>query len=98
MTAMALRQPNRVSDASWTPAGAASGLGTLLHEFRARAQAAGRTVVQIDGRDVDPSPEGLETAEVASLLEADCRPQLGTSGRRAAIGAVTIRSKRLAAR
>ncbi len=38
------------------------GKTTLLLEFRARARAAGRTVVQVDGRDVDPSPEGLATA------------------------------------
>jgi hypothetical protein len=38
------------------------GKTTLLLEFRARARTAGRTVVQLDGREVDPSPEGLETA------------------------------------
>jgi hypothetical protein len=35
------------------------GKTTLLQEFRARAQTAGRSVVQVDGRDVDPSPEGM---------------------------------------
>ena len=38
------------------------GKTTLLAEFRARARAAGRTVVQVDGREVDPSPEGLAAA------------------------------------
>ena len=38
------------------------GKTTLLREFRARARAAGRTVVRLDGREVDPSPEGFETA------------------------------------
>jgi hypothetical protein len=38
------------------------GKTTLLLEFRARARAAGRTVVQLDGREVDPSPEGLWAA------------------------------------
>jgi hypothetical protein len=38
------------------------GKTTLLQEFRARAGAAGRTVVHVDGRDVDPSPDGLDIA------------------------------------
>ncbi len=38
------------------------GKTTLLLEFRARARTAGRTVVRLDGREVDPSPEGFETA------------------------------------
>ncbi|GIF51486.1 AAA ATPase-like protein [Asanoa ferruginea] len=38
------------------------GKTTLLAEFRARARAAGHVVVQVDGREVDPSPEGLTTA------------------------------------
>jgi DNA-directed RNA polymerase specialized sigma24 family protein len=38
------------------------GKTTLLQRFRARAQAAGRGVLQVDGRDVDPSPEGMQTA------------------------------------
>ncbi|HEU5111157.1 MAG TPA: ATP-binding protein [Micromonosporaceae bacterium] len=45
------------------------GKTTLLQEFRVRAQAAGRGVVQIDGRDVDPSPEGLDAAARRAL---DC--------------------------
>ncbi|GAB3410045.1 hypothetical protein [Flindersiella endophytica] len=42
----------------------AGGLGktALLHQFRVRAQAAGRTVVSVDGEDVDGSPEGLGRA------------------------------------
>ncbi|MFI5908095.1 AAA family ATPase [Dactylosporangium sp. NPDC051541] len=38
------------------------GKTTLLAEFGARARAAGRAVVQVDGRDVDPAPDGLRTA------------------------------------
>ncbi len=38
------------------------GKTTLVQEFRARARAAGRTVVQVDGREVDPSPDGLDSA------------------------------------
>ncbi|GIF68787.1 hypothetical protein Ais01nite_68220 [Asanoa ishikariensis] len=38
------------------------GKTTLLAEFRARARAVGRTVVQVDGREVDPSPDGLTAA------------------------------------
>ena len=45
------------------------GKTTLLLEFRARARAAGRTVVQVDGRDVDPSPAGLRKAVRLAL---DC--------------------------
>ena len=43
------------------------GKTTLLHELRARARAAGRTVVLLDGRDIDPSPEGFESAVVAAV-------------------------------
>ena len=43
------------------------GKTTLLLEFRARARTAGRTVVQLDGRELDPSPEGLETAVRSAL-------------------------------
>jgi AAA ATPase domain len=39
-----------------------NGKTTLLHQFRIRAQAAGRTVVFVDGRDVDCSPEGVLAA------------------------------------
>jgi len=49
------------------------GKTTLLQEFRARAQGAGRSVVQIDGRDVDPSPEGLDTAARLALDRQDDR-------------------------
>nr|BFE58341.1 ATP-binding protein [Dactylosporangium thailandense] len=38
------------------------GKTTLLAELGARARAAGRTVIQVDGRDVDPSPDGLRAA------------------------------------
>src|SRR4051794_39974584 len=38
------------------------GKTTLLAEFRARARLAGRSVVQVDGREVDPSPEAMATA------------------------------------
>ena len=38
------------------------GKTALLHQFRMRAQAAGRTVVFVDGRDVDCSPEGVQAA------------------------------------
>ncbi|NMO57577.1 ATP-binding protein [Actinoplanes sp. TBRC 11911] len=41
------------------------GKTTLLTEFRARAVVAGRPVVQLDGRDVDPSPEGMAVAAAA---------------------------------
>jgi hypothetical protein len=43
------------------------GKTTLLHELRARARAVGRTVVLLDGRDIDPSPEGFESAVVAAV-------------------------------
>jgi hypothetical protein len=49
------------------------GKTTLLQEFRARALEAGRSVVQVDGRDVDPSPEGLETAVRLALDRHDDR-------------------------
>ncbi|WP_203713927.1 ATP-binding protein [Asanoa siamensis] len=38
------------------------GKTTLLAEFRARARAAGREVAQVDGREIDPSPEALLSA------------------------------------
>lgn len=38
------------------------GKTTLLQEFQVRARAAGRPVVQVDGRDVDPSPDGVSAA------------------------------------
>ncbi|MET1058479.1 MAG: hypothetical protein ABWX84_02710 [Nocardioides sp.] len=42
----------------------AGGLGktALLQQFRARARAAGLTVVAVDGEDVDGTPEGLRAA------------------------------------
>ena len=43
------------------------GKTTLLREFRSRARTAGRTVVQLDGREVDPSPEGPETAVLSAV-------------------------------
>lgn len=49
------------------------GKTTLLQEFRARARAAGRTVVQVDGREVDPSPEGMRTAVLVALGGQDDR-------------------------
>lgn len=38
------------------------GKTTLLQQFRARARAAGRTPILVDGRDVDCSPEGFREA------------------------------------
>src|SRR3954447_4873195 len=38
------------------------GKSTLLGEFRARALAAGRAAVLVDGRDVDPSPDAVRAA------------------------------------
>ena len=43
------------------------GKTTLLLELRARARSTGRTVALLDGRDVDPSPEGFEHAVAAAL-------------------------------
>jgi hypothetical protein len=42
----------------------AGGLGktALLHQFRVRAQEAGRPVVRVDGEDFDGSPDGLRNA------------------------------------
>jgi hypothetical protein len=40
---------------------------TLLLEFRARARAASRSVVQVDGRDIDPSPQGPMAALLAAI-------------------------------
>ncbi|MEU8079979.1 AAA family ATPase [Catellatospora citrea] len=50
------------------------GKTTLLLELRARARAAGRVVVQVDGREVDPSPAGVQTAVRLAL-----GPQCGDS-------------------
>jgi AAA ATPase domain len=41
------------------------GKTTLLQEYRTRARAAGRTVLLLDAREVDPSPEGFEDAMAA---------------------------------
>ena len=43
------------------------GKTTLLLEFRIRARAAGRTVLLLDAREVDPSPEGFENAVAVAL-------------------------------
>ncbi|WP_448627279.1 AAA family ATPase [Geodermatophilus sp. URMC 64] len=43
------------------------GKSTLLDEFRCRALAAGRPAVLIDGREVDPSPEGVRAALARAL-------------------------------
>ena len=48
------------------------GKTTLLLEFRTRARRAGRTVLLLDGREVDPSPDGfrnaVEAAEQCGIL------------------------------
>jgi len=51
------------------------GKTTLLLELRARARLAGRAVVLLDGRDVDPSPEGFEHAVAAALGRDASRPR-----------------------
>ena len=43
------------------------GKSTLLGEFRERAMAAGRPTVLLDGREIDPSPDGLRAALARSL-------------------------------
>ena len=43
------------------------GKSTLLAEFRGRAVSAGRPAVLLDGREVDPSPEGVRAALARSL-------------------------------
>jgi RecA/RadA recombinase len=57
--ALAGRSPRRVLFV-YGPGGI--GKTTLLHEMRARARAAGRTTVLLDGREIDPSPEGFTDA------------------------------------
>ena len=42
------------------------GKTTLLYEMRARARAAGRTTVLLDGREIDPSPDGFTDAVAAA--------------------------------
>jgi hypothetical protein len=50
----------------------------LLLQMRARARAAGRAVVMLDGREVDPSPEGLTSAlPHGTVLLIDGYEQLG---------------------
>ena len=48
------------------------GKTTLLLELRTRARAVGRTVVLLDAREIDPSPEGFETAVATALGELPC--------------------------
>jgi adenylylsulfate kinase-like enzyme len=43
------------------------GKSTLLGEFREHAVAAGRPAVLLDGREIDPSPDGLRAALARSL-------------------------------
>jgi hypothetical protein len=62
--AMAGRSPHRVLFVHG-PGGI--GKTTLLLELGARARATGRTVVLLDGREVDASPEGFENAVAAAL-------------------------------
>ncbi|MEV0719198.1 ATP-binding protein [Asanoa sp. NPDC050611] len=57
--ALARRTPHRVLFVHG-PGGI--GKTTLLAEFRARARAAGREVVQVDGREIDPSSAGFSGA------------------------------------
>src|SRR5688572_1157769 len=59
------------------------GKTTLLLEMRARARAAGRTVALLDGREVDPSPEGFRDAlhraggDLATVVLVDGYEHLG---------------------
>jgi hypothetical protein len=50
------------------------GKSTLLGEFRARAAGAGRPAVVVDGREVDPSPDGVRAALARSLPPSITRP------------------------
>ena len=47
------------------------GKSTLLDNFRARALAAGRPALLLDGREVDPSPDGVRAA-LAHALPSGC--------------------------
>lgn len=49
------------------------GKSTLLGQFRARALAAGRPAVLIDGREVDPSPDGVRAALARALPDPSAR-------------------------
>jgi hypothetical protein len=64
----------------------AGGIGktTLLLELRARARVAGRVVVLLVGRDVDPSPEGFCGAVAAALGGDPSAPPGGHRAVRAA--------------
>jgi len=55
------------------------GKTTLVREFRRRAEAAGRVVVFVDGRDVDTSPEGFEfsVSTAAGIDNAEGDPFAG---------------------
>jgi AAA ATPase domain len=57
------------------------GKTTLLHEMHARARAAERTTVLLDGREIDPSPDGFTDAVGAAgggaVLLIDGYEQLG---------------------
>src|SRR5690348_7801662 len=50
------------------------GKTTLLLEFRTRAREAGRTVVLLDGREVDPSPDGFRNAVGSALPDGTVLP------------------------
>jgi hypothetical protein len=52
------------------------GKSTLLLEFHARARAAGRAVALVDGRDVEPSPDGLASAVRLALGRHDDGPPI----------------------
>src|SRR5262245_43852968 len=53
------------------------GKTTLLLEYWRRARQAGRGVVLVDGREVDPSPQGfIEAANAPSVLLVDGYEQL----------------------
>jgi ATP/maltotriose-dependent transcriptional regulator MalT len=69
------------------------GKTTLLLEYRTRARAAGRTVLLLDAREVDPSPEGFEDAAAAALG----RPFGTETGRHLVISAIWSGSMSLAA-
>ncbi|HEY7223372.1 MAG TPA: AAA family ATPase, partial [Micromonosporaceae bacterium] len=43
------------------------GKTTLLLEYRTRARVAGRTVLLLDAREIDPTPEGFEGAVAVAL-------------------------------
>ena len=51
------------------------GKSTLLGEFRARALLAGRPAGLLDGREVDPSPDGVRAALARALPSSCARPE-----------------------